>query len=129
MANAGYNHVVRIWSFIESPNDDDIGGARPSGTIVYDNVPARIQSLKPTQVLLEQGLELPRMFNIVVRPATMNIKHNQQVEFILPVNSKFYGLKFRIVGLQETSMHPSNSRDFILLTVKRTESALSNDYQ
>lgn len=129
MANAGYNLVSRIWEFTEASNDDDIGGAVPSGTVLYDNVATRLQSLKPTQALLEQGIEMAGLFTAMVTPGNMVIKHNNQIEIVLPVNSKFYMKKFRVLTLQEVSTHPSQSRNFIILNVKRVEKSIQNDYQ
>lgn len=129
MANAGYDLVSQIWRFTESPNDDDIGGARPSGTILYQNVATRIAALKPTQVILEQGIEVPNLFEAQVFPATMQIIHNDQLEVTLPVNSKFYNKRFRVIGIRDVSTHASNSRNFITLTLRRVERSIQNVYQ
>ena len=53
---AGLNLVCRVWDFTY-PNDDDVGGALPSGTVLHERVDARIQQNRPTQALLEQGIE------------------------------------------------------------------------
>ena len=129
MANAGYNLVSKIWRFSESANDDDIGGAQPSGTVLYDNVKTRISSLKPTQVLLEQGLETPTLFSGMVFPPNMDLIHNDQIEITLPISSNFYSKRFRIIGIQNVSTHADESRNYILLTLRRVERSIQNVYQ
>lgn len=126
MAGAGYNHVCRIWRFVESGNDDDIGGSVPSGTVAYDGVSMRIKSDRAERVLLQQGIEAAPTFSAMVVPATMNILNNDQLEITLPVTSKLYGKKFRIVGVEEVSPHPSVPGNFILLSLIRWDKSINN---
>jgi len=41
---AGYNTTGRIWRFTASKNNDDQGGAVPTGTVLYAPVFSRIAS-------------------------------------------------------------------------------------
>ena len=61
---AGLNLVVRVWDYKYNlgEGDDSVGGSQPSGTVLHNQIDARIQSQKPTQALLEQGLEDISMF-------------------------------------------------------------------
>lgn len=119
---AGLNLLVTVWQYT-FPADDDIGGAVPSGTAVYTNVPARIQAEKPTMALLEQGLETPTIFSCIVWPGTMVIEHNYEVEVTAPAISLYYGEHFRIIGMQHTSVYADDPRGHILLTLRRIERA------
>ena len=116
---AGLNQVVRVWRF-SYPEDDDIGGAQPSGTITYDSVPARIQSLKPTQALAEQGIEGFDSYVGLLTPHTLDVQYNDEIQLMLPVNSPDYSGTFRVVGdPQRTSMSPSDSRGYLLVNLRR----------
>ena len=116
---AGLNLVVRIWDFIYSYGDDDVGGALPSGTILHERVDARIHSNRPTQALLEQGIEDISTFTGLLHPATLLVSNNNEVEVIAPANSPYYGEFFRVVGNpQRTSHHPSDSRGYFLVSLE-----------
>jgi len=108
-------------------SDDEVGGSVPTGTAVYTNVRARIEAVEPTMALLEQGIETPTMVNAILYPATMTIKHNDQLYITGPALSPYYGEKFRIVGIQHSSM--IDQRGFIVVTARRLEEAHSNALQ
>ena len=118
---AGLNLVGKIWRYTASSYDDDIGGAQPSGTIVYDNVSARIDAQKPTMALVEQGLETQTIFVGVLHPGNMRLESNDEFEVVSPSISHHYGKKYRIIGIQEQSTHPADSRQFVMVTLRRVE--------
>jgi hypothetical protein len=119
--SAGTNVLVRIWEY-SYPSDDSVGGALPSGTVLHSQVDARIQSMKPTQALLEQGLEDISMFVGFLVPHTLLVSNNNQLEVTAPVNSPYYSEFFRVVGNpQRTSMGASDSRGYLLVNLKRVE--------
>jgi len=120
---SGLNQICRIWRYTY-PSDDEIGGAYPSGTILYDSVECRIQSLKPTYALLEQGVEGINMYVGLVTPHTLDIRINDELQIMLPVNSAYYSGTFRIVGdPQRTSMSPSDNRGYLILNLNRVVTA------
>lgn len=104
--------------------DDIVGGALPSGTVIYSNVSARIQAEQPTQALLEQGLETPTIFNAIVSPISMPIKHNDQLKVTAPAVSPFYNEIFRVIGVQQSTM--ADPRAFTILTLRRIENTFPN---
>lgn len=112
--------VVRITDVA----DDVIGGAQPSGTVVYRGVPSRISARRPTQVILEQGIEVKEIFTAVLTPGTLVVKNNDQIQVTYPVTSPYYGLNFRVLGVQHSSM--TDSRGFLILNLRRIEQAMSN---
>lgn len=108
------------------PSDDDVGGALPSGTVVYSNFRLRLQTLKPTEALLEQGLESVGFFTAHIIPYTVPVKHNNEIEITAPSNSPHYGNRFRIIGEpQRPSMAPSDPRNYLIVNVKRVEKSRS----
>lgn len=120
---AGLYLQGRIWRFTY-PSDDNVGGAVPSGTILYTPVYARIKSLEPTQALLEQGLETPEMFRAALFPGAMMLEHNDQFEVTYPPISSYYGKRFVIIGIQNSSME--DPRKYLLVTLRRIEKAHDN---
>lgn len=119
---AGLNLLVSIWKHTY-PADDTQGGALPSGTIAYSRVQARIQAERPTQALVEQGLEMPTMFSAVLHPGTLQIEMNNEVEVTHPTISHLYNKRFRVVGVLYTSTYADDPRGYVLLTLKREERA------
>lgn len=116
----------RVWRFTY-PTDDKIGGAVPSGTVVYDNVNARLEAVEPTMALLEQGLETPTIFTGLLSPGNLIIKHNDQFEVTGPAISPYVNEKFRVIGMSHASM--IDARSFLVVTLRRIEEARTNAYQ
>ena len=107
--------------------DDTIGGAQPSGTVIYHKAFGRIKSQKPTQMLLEQGLEMPTIFTCVLQPGTLDVQQNDQVQCTYPSTSPHYNHRFIVIGVQHSSMTDS-PRAFTVLTLRRFEKAHGNQY-
>lgn len=125
---AGLNQVCSIIRF-NYPHDDVAGGAVPSGTVVYNNLDVRMKSEKPTQALLEQGLETPTIYTAIVHEGNIEIEHNDQLHITAPAIGFFYNKKFRIIGIQRSSNHPFQDRNQIVLTLRRWEESHSNNLQ
>lgn len=130
---AGLDTIGRVWRFTSKFSDDDQGGAVPTGTILYYPVFSRISSKKPTQALLEQGLETPEIFEGHLSYAfysptgTFDVQHNDQYEVTFPPISPHYGKKFVVIGMQTQSF--SDSRRFLIVTMRRLVIANSNNLQ
>lgn len=125
--SAGLYLTGRVWRFTANNRDDKIGGATPSGTVIYDAVSARIETEQPTLALLEQGLETPIIFVGLLSPGSLLLKHNDQFEVTAPRLSPYMNERFRIIGIQQSSM--IDPRAFITVTMRRIEEAHSNVYQ
>ena len=125
---AGLTHVCELITF-SYPQDDVVGGAVPSGTVLYQNLSCRIEANMPTQVLLEQGLEIPTTYQCLVFPGNINAKHNDQIRVTAPTTDWFYNKKFRIIGLTRSSSHPGNDRNLIKFILKRWEESHGEAYQ
>lgn len=125
---AGLNQVASVIRF-SYPSDDSAGGALPSGTVIYDMIDIRIEATKPTQVLLEQGLQVPTLYNVMMHEGNIEIKHNDQIHIVAPRYGFYYNKKFRVIGIQRDSNHPFQDRNQIKLIVRRWEESHSNDLQ
>lgn len=123
---AGLNLSVNVVRITDGA-DDTIGGAQPSGTVVYAGMPCRISARRPTQVILEQGLEVKEIFTAVLSPGSLVVKNNDQIQVVGPTTSPYYLLYFRVLGVQHSSM--SDSRGFLILNLRRIEQATSNRIQ
>lgn len=102
--------------------DDDIGGAVPSGTMLYDNVEIRIQSNKPTQAIREQGILGIDTFVGMIRNYTLDVENNNELLITAPASSHYYNKRFRIMGdPQRTSTGATDSRNYLLVNLQRIE--------
>lgn len=120
---AGLNLLCQVIRITDQA-DDSIGGAQPSGTVLYPKVYARIEARKPTQAILEQGLAVPTIYTMVVSPGNLDIHFNDQIEVTFPPRSYYYGKRFIVIGLQRSGM--TDIRQFQILTLRRIEQANRN---
>jgi hypothetical protein len=125
---SGLNQVCNIIRF-SYPQDDAVGGAVPSGTVLYSNLDIRIASEKPVMAIVQQGIQTEESYSALLFEGNVDIRHNDQIEVILPVIGWFYGKKFRVVGIQRSSSHPYQERNQIRLTLKRSDESHGNSYQ
>lgn len=125
---AGMNQVCNIIRFTY-PQDDSVGGAVPSGTVLYSNIDIRIKSEKPTMVLLEQGLQTPEMYSAYLHEGNIVIEHNDQIQVTLPTYGYFYNKKFRVIGIQRSSNNYWQDRNMIRVTLKRWDESHSEVIQ
>lgn len=127
---SGLNMQGRLWRFVNTPtSDDSVGGAVPSGTILKENVFCRIEQAKATQVLLEQGLDLPEMFQgmLVYTGEPLDIRNNDQLEIYAPIISPFYQKRFRIIGYRQSSH--LDGRRFVEVTMRRHDYGRTEELQ
>ena len=116
---AGMTCRGRIWK-IDYGDDDIVGGAMITGSVVYSNVPARIESNPEEQVLLQQGLQTLRTFNALIVPGSLDVKERDELEVIAPSNHIYYAARFRIMGIQYSSMDTSNPNNYARLSMVRS---------
>lgn len=123
---AGSNSKGRIWRFTYT--DDDQGGALPSGTVLYDQVYARISEKKSTQALLEQGLETPSIYEAIFEPGSMALESNMVYEDFYYPASPYYQKKFVIIGVHLPSLN-DRGRKYVAAQLRRFDVAHSNNLQ
>jgi len=124
---AGNNLLAKFWRK-SYPVNDSVGGALPSGTVVYENVQGRIQSATPIPAFAMQGVETNKIFIGTFFPGTLDIEEYDECEVTSPPNSPHFGLKYRIDTVQRSSMHPGDPRSQLILTMVRSTKH-SNNYQ
>ena len=124
---AGNNLLVRIWRYTY-PTDDEVGGALPSGTVVYESVEGRITATTPIPAFAMQGQETSKLMTAELYPGTLNVMEYDQLEVKSPPNSPYYGWKFRIDTVQRSNYHPNDPRGILLLTLVRA-TLHGNEYQ
>jgi|WetSurMetagenome_2_1015567.scaffolds.fasta_scaffold00049_86 hypothetical protein len=115
---AGLNIHVRFWR-MTTPVDDEIGGALPTGTIIYDDISARIEPVRPDYILIQQGIETTNLYTCVCRPPNLAIKEYDEVEVVFPLNHNLINKRMLVRNIQDTSIHPSDSRGYLILTLQR----------
>lgn len=116
----GMNTKMSVWR-INFPTDDEVGGAIVTGTSVYTNVRCRIEEAKPQMILLQQGLEIPRIFTAHVVPATLDIRERDEIEVTLPLNHYFYHERMVVRGIQVLGMRRSDPRSYLILSLSKPE--------
>jgi len=99
--------------------DDAIGGAVPDRDVVYTNVKCRVSSVRPSQILREQGYETFKLYNVVLQPASLDIRENDEFYLTSPANHELFHTYIQIDGVQIDSIHPNDPRRHIELTLGR----------
>lgn len=129
---AGLNRICSVIRFSNEisgvSTDDSSGGSVPTGTVLHASLYLRIKAERPTQVLLEQGLEIPTMYTAHIFAGNIDIQHNDQILINSPMGDFYYGKKFRVIGIQRSS-NVTQDRNFIRLTLRRWEQAIPNALQ
>lgn len=116
---AGQNCKFDIWR-MTMLDDDSVGGAQVSGSVVYQNIPARFQQMPEQQLLLHQGLETERFFTANIVPGTLEVYERDEVEVVAPSDHQYYGDRFRVVGRRWADFPPRDPRNYMMLTLTRS---------
>lgn len=119
---AGTNLLININRFSYQP-DDAIGGAVLSGTVCYWNVAARLRPDRPTHAFQEQGLQTLKTFTAVVVPGTLEIQERDEIEVVFPRHSLYFGKRFRVIGVEASTMSTLDQRNYLVLRLSRDERA------
>jgi hypothetical protein len=125
---AGLNRVCELTTFLVS--ERRFGWRR--STQWYSRLSElniRIEQVKPTQVLLEQGVQVVHLYNAMLHPGNIVVKENDQIRFTAPVNDRYYNQKFRVVGVLPSSGHPAHDRNLMRYVLKRFEESHANNLQ
>ena len=118
---AGLRLQVRLHSIVQEA-DDDVGGSIVSGTVSYNVIPAAVEYLKPSLLLLQQGLEVKRIARILVQPGSLTILERDELEIVGPLGHEDLGRFFRVVSVDRTGLSPNDPRArHLVLTCERTE--------
>ena len=123
---AGLNMRVKIWRIVEQ-DDDEYGGAEISGTVLHESVCSRITAMKPSPLLLQQGLEVNSLFRMIIQDSSLDLREYDEVEIIWPAQHKYFGDLFRIIKIQEDSLHPLDRRSFNEFTLSKMKYSRSGN--
>lgn len=119
---AGTNLLVNVRRYSYQP-DDAVGGAVLSGTVCYWNVQARLHPDRPTHAFQEQGLQTIKTFTAVVVPGTLDIRERDEIEVVGPRRINYYGEKFRVIGVEPSTVGNLDPRSCTVLRLSRDERA------
>lgn len=86
-------------------------------------LPARLHARRPSQAALETGLEVERLFDIIVNTQSLVVNERDEVEYEWPTDSPYYGERFRILGIQHDTRRPT--RGHTEMTLSRIERSRS----
>lgn len=127
---AGYVLSGRIWEF-SFANDDEVGGAQPSGTVIYDGVQMRLQNSRNSLELTIQGFEASKYFSAIMQPRPgMNLVERKHFfQPTSPQNSRYYMKMFRVVSVLEPDFHPADPRRYLVLNLERVDNTRGENYQ
>jgi hypothetical protein len=119
---AGYNALAKILRY-DYKDDDDIGGANPSGTVMLENVWCRIEPIEPTMALLEQGLETVKLFRTTLDYRAKNVIENDELVVTAPIGSIYRNKAFRLISVRPSSLRADDPRSQVLVVMRRRDEA------
>jgi hypothetical protein len=122
MTISGMNVGFKVYR-ISTPSDDYSGGALTSGSVAYDFINARFEQQPATQQFLEQGLEVVHLFKVTAIPGTMDIRERDELELIKPTDHWEYQNFFRVIDVHHANHNPRDPRNYLMMTVTRSERA------
>lgn len=115
----GLNLKATLWR-MNTLADDSVGGSMVSGTPVYSNLPVAIAAKRPTQQSLEQGLEVEAIYDLTARQCNITIYERDEVEITCPANHPYYGLRFRILGIQPPKRYRDGAQHCTLSRIRQS---------
>lgn len=117
---AGLNLRATIWQ-MNNAADDQVGGSMITGTPIHSNLPMAIAAKRPTQISLEQGLEVEAIYDATFRQCGVtDIKERDEIEVTCPSNHPYYGLRFRILGIQAPKRHRQGAQHCTLSRIRQS---------
>jgi len=115
----GLNLKATLWR-MNTATDDSSGGAMITGTPVYSNLLVAISAKRPTQQSLEQGLEVEAIYDLTARQCNVAIYERDEVEVTCPPNHPYYGLRFRIIGVQVPRRYREGAQHCTLSRIRQS---------
>lgn len=115
----GLNLLGTLWRMNQAA-DDPVGGAVITGTPVYSPLPLSIYARRPTQASLEQGLEVEAIFDATVKYCGITIYERDELEVTCPVDHIYYGLRFRVLGVQPPKRRGAGEQHLTLSRIRQS---------
>jgi len=94
----------RLRVFSEYANEDDaIGGAVITGTVIFEWVAARIEDVPTEMSILLQGIITNQGYMVSMYPGNLLIENNYYVAVMYPTKHELYNKLLRVVQVTRTS--------------------------
>lgn len=124
---AGTNCKIRVWRL--SYLDDEVGGAYPSGTVLHENLDARIEEELTDTSFIQQGLEAVKVFSGMIWGHNLMVREQDEIEVISPPNHIYFRKYFRVEDGRYDSRHPSIKQNYLLVKLTRSQIAHGENFQ
>lgn len=119
---AGLNLQIDVWRMTVNA-DDDVGGALVTGTVAYHNLYAGISPQRPNQQMTQAGLETEAIYDLTCKLQGITLWERDEVEVVHPTGHPYYGLRFRIVGVQPSRRRPFHGHQHCTISrIRRSRS-------
>ena len=121
---AGFNIRGRIWAITQC--DDDLsGGSVTTGTVIHENVSARMQGKPAEMILQQQGFETLKIFGMMIAPVTLveTIDEGDEWETTFPPDYYSEGKRYKILNILPADFPPTDPRNYALLILTRSHEA------
>lgn len=94
-----------------------------TGTVIASSVRGHLNVLNPSQMSLEQGLEVSRLADVLLRPraGSLTIFERDQLQIVGPAGHPNLNEYWRVENVQQSPMHPKNRKRFMRLKVSRVD--------
>jgi hypothetical protein len=123
---AGMVFTGRLWRYNYS-DDDAVGGAVLTGTILYQSFPFSLQEQEEEQLLMQQGLQTIKTFTavcpMIIEGELADIRERDEIEILTPPNHPHAGDYFRVTNPRFSSHAQNDARAYIMLSLIRSERA------
>lgn len=110
---------------INYSSDDIVGGAVTTGTVLHSGLRGRIEgNLVQQDILsLNPGLETEKIFRVTMQPGNLDIQERDYFVITSPTDHPYYNEDFRIIKVTYSNFVPSDYRDYMILTLSKSEQA------
>ena len=125
---AGINCRIRAWRLVYT-DDDDVGGAYPSGTVLHESLEARIEEELTDTGFIQQGLESKKVFSGMIWGHNLQIREQDEIEIVSPPNHDYIHKYFRVEDARYDSRHPGIKQRYLLVKLTRSQIAHGEIFQ
>ena len=124
----GLNCLVDIIRLVYG-NDDEVGGAYPTGTVLHHSITARIDEEPTNTMFLQQGLETKKIFSGMFWGHELAFREQDEVEVVSPPNHEYFGKRVRILSKNSSANHPAEKRNVFIVKLERSQISHGEPYQ
>ena len=104
--------------------DTDVGGANLIYLEKHNNVLTRIQDEAEEPLLVQQqGLETNRVLSANIVPGNLDVRERDELEVTEPLDHFYYGKRFRIIRVRNSSHTPRDPRNYMILSLEKSVEA------